>query len=196
MILALMILLLAGDPLVKSPDVYTDPSGWSVASVKPTTDLTRWGKFENGMNTCPVCMQQAEARGMFRTYRKFWMDGAYRWYAFALDIPSGMGLIFDEESTLQAISSDGDTTTSEYMTFPVGWDPWPQHAELTTRGGAVYVHPPAFGDGPTSEDYEWVRFRSEMDDLPKYYVLGYARFDPLPKGETSWRITGVTPYRR
>jgi hypothetical protein len=194
MILALMVLL-AGDPLVRTPDVYIDPVGWSVASVQPVTDLIRWNKFENAINNCPICMDQAASRGLFKTFRRIYMDGPHHWQAFALDIPQDMGLIFEEEASLWAIS-DGDTLISEYLLFPVGWNPVPQHAERLTPLGPVYVKPAPFGNGPSSEDYEWVRFRSEWDNLPKYYVLGYARFGHPPKGDAKWSVTGVTPYRR
>ena len=190
-----MVFLLTLLLLAPQQPTYVHPSGWAIATVKPAADLTRWNKFENAMNTCPVCMEQAV--GQFKTFRRFWVNGVHHWWAFALDIPHGMGLLVEQGAVLEmTVAHKGDTTlvASTELVFPIGWAPRPQHAQRSTLTGPVYVHPAPSGSGAGGNDYEWVRFRS---DLPKYYVLAYARYTKVPKGtKVQWRLLGVTSYER
>lgn len=198
--LSLIILLFASlawaedDPLIRKADAYVDSTGWAVAEAKPAADLIRWIKFEDGMNRCRPCMDMARDKGMMLAFHRFYMEGIGGYWAVLLDIPYDMTLIFDDRSSVVMITEDGEVRSSN-LVFPVGWNPMPQHSIRETAQGPVYVRGPAFGNGPTSNDYEWARLRSEWDGLPKYYVVGYARFkhsgDPI-----GWRVDGVQTTTR
>lgn len=185
------------DPMIREPDAYTDSTGWSVARVEPAGDLIRWNKFENAMNRCPACMDFAESRGLFKAFRRFWMEGIGSWYAVMIYIPYEKGLIVDENSFLVMLAEvDGEKVEikSEELLFPIGWQPLPQTQLLSNTEGYVYVKGIHSGNGPSSEDFEWARLRSEWDDIPRYYVVAYAKFRHKGVEPSSWRFVGVTSY--
>jgi hypothetical protein len=199
-ILVLLTLLLWSFAVLKGEESATQ--SWRAVRWWPVEDLKRVENWETALQRCPVCVEEAETEGEFRLIRRMKREGYYLFYAFALEIPSDSGLVFDRYSSIiMTVEAEGDSTRPVYLesdqiVFCIGWSPFYQVEERVNTESPVYVKPIPLHNEPSSEDYEWVRIRGEQ--FPTYYVLGYARFPGLEttkiRAVLNRQFTGVTTY--